>query len=71
MGYANIAQRGQGLHLRQYVRTYIIEDAGKYVAFVNVDGAMMTSAIRRDVKFNYTYMNTLYRFIINNIILYL
>lgn len=50
MGYANMAQRGHGLHLRQYARTFIVENNGKRVVFVNVDGAMVSHGVRRDVS---------------------
>lgn len=49
MGYANIKQRGQGLHLRQFARAFIIDDGNKRIAFVSVDGAMISHAVKRDV----------------------
>lgn len=49
MGYANIKQRGQGLHLRQFSRAFIIDDGQKRVVFVSVDGAMISHAVKRNV----------------------
>lgn len=49
MGYANIKQRGQGLHLRQFARTFIVDDNTKRIVFVSVDGAMISHAVKRDV----------------------
>lgn len=55
MGYAQITQRGSGIHLRQYARSFIIEDsdepesAGQRVVFVSVDAGMMGHAVKRDV----------------------
>lgn len=49
MGYANIKQRGQGLHLRQFARTFIVDDSKKRIVFVSVDGAMISHAVKRDV----------------------
>lgn len=46
-------QRGQGLHLRQFARTFIIDDGVKRVVFVSVDGAMISHAVRRDVNLLY------------------
>lgn len=50
MGYAHVSQRGQGLHLRQFARSFIIDDGTKRVVFVSVDGAMISHPIRRDVS---------------------
>uniref|UniRef100_A0A182JG20 Neutral ceramidase n=1 Tax=Anopheles atroparvus TaxID=41427 RepID=A0A182JG20_ANOAO len=50
MGYAQIAQRGAGIHLRQYARSFVIEDDdGSRVVFVSVDAGMMGHAVKRDV----------------------
>lgn len=49
MGYAHISQRGQGLHLRQYARAFIVEDTDKRVVFVSIDGAMVSHPIKRTV----------------------
>ncbi|XP_049537702.1 neutral ceramidase [Anopheles darlingi] len=50
MGYAQITQRGTGIHLRQYARSYIVDDGsgGRFV-FVSVDAGMMGHAVKRDV----------------------
>lgn len=50
MGYANIKQRGQGLHLRQFARAFIVDDGIKRIVFVSVDGAMISHAVKRDVN---------------------
>lgn len=50
MGYANIEQQGEGLHLRQFSRAFIIEDENQNrLVFVSVDAAMMSHAVKRDV----------------------
>ncbi|EAA04917.3 AGAP000973-PA [Anopheles gambiae str. PEST] len=50
MGYAQVTQRGTGIHLRQYARSYVIEDEnGTRVVFVSVDAGMMGHAVKRDV----------------------
>uniref|UniRef100_A0A182MZX1 Neutral ceramidase n=1 Tax=Anopheles dirus TaxID=7168 RepID=A0A182MZX1_9DIPT len=50
MGYAQLTQRGTGIHLRQYARSYVIEDEeGARVVFVSVDAGMMGHAVKRDV----------------------
>lgn len=50
MGYAQMHQRGHGIHLRQYSRAFIVENNGKRAAFVAVDGAMISHPIKRDVN---------------------
>ncbi len=52
MGYAQVSQKGHGLHLRQYARTFIVDDNVKRVVFVCFDGAMMAHALKRDVNLN-------------------
>ncbi|XP_053665175.1 neutral ceramidase [Anopheles marshallii] len=50
MGYAQVTQRGTGIHLRQYARSFVIEDEpGTRVVFVSVDAGMMGHAVKRDV----------------------
>lgn len=49
MGYAQIQQRGQGIHLRQFSRAFIVDDDIKRVVFVSVDGAMISHPLKRDV----------------------
>lgn len=49
MGYAQMHQRGHGIHLRQYARAFIVEHNDKRVLFVSVDGAMVSHPIKRDV----------------------
>lgn len=50
MGYAQMHQRGHGIHLRQYSRAFIVDHNGKRAAFVTVDGAMISHPIKRDVN---------------------
>lgn len=50
MGYAQMQQRGHGLHLRQFSRAFIVDDGAKRVAFVSVDGAMISHPLKRDVS---------------------
>lgn len=50
MGYAHMAQRGKGLHLRQYSRAFIVENEGKRVVFVSVDNSMMAYSVKREVS---------------------
>lgn len=50
MGYAQISQKGHGLHLRQYARAFIVDDDVKRVAFVTFDGAMIGHSVKRDVS---------------------
>lgn len=51
MGYANIAQVGRGIHLRQFARAFVVEDGtSKRVAFVSVDAGMMGYGVKREVR---------------------
>ena len=49
MGYAQLAQKGKGIHTRQFARSFIIEDQGKRVVFVSVDAGMMGHTVKRNV----------------------
>lgn len=49
MGYAKLTQVGCGLHLRQFARTYIIDDGQNRAAFVTVDALAMAHSVRRQV----------------------
>lgn len=50
MGYAQLSQKGEGIHLRQFSRAFIIEDeAQKRVAFVSFDAGMVGNAVKRAV----------------------
>lgn len=50
MGYAQINQRGHGIHTRQYARSFIVEDLpGNRVVFVSVDAGMISHAVKRNV----------------------
>lgn len=51
MGYAETSQRGQGIHLRQFARAFIIQDnAGRRVVYVSAEIAGISVAMRRDVS---------------------
>ncbi|KAK9505218.1 hypothetical protein O3M35_009315 [Rhynocoris fuscipes] len=49
MGYAHPDQRGQGLHTRQFARSYIIDDGKTRIVFVSADCGMMGTFLRREV----------------------
>lgn len=49
MGYAQLSQRGYGIHLRQYSRAFIFEEGDKRAVFISVDAGMMGHAVKRDV----------------------
>ncbi|XP_070501722.1 neutral ceramidase [Chironomus tepperi] len=50
MGYAQLNQRGHGIHTRLYARTFIVEDELKNrVCFVSVDAGMISHAVKRNV----------------------
>lgn len=51
MGYANLKQRGHGIHLRQFARAFIVvdDDTQNRIVFVSVDAAMMGASVKRKV----------------------
>lgn len=50
MGYAQLKQRGHGIHTRQYARTFIVEDsANSRIVYVSVDAGMISHAVKRNV----------------------
>ncbi|KAL0274590.1 UNVERIFIED_CONTAM: hypothetical protein PYX00_002688 [Menopon gallinae] len=49
MGYGRLEQKGKGLHLRQWARSYIIDDGERRMVFVNVDVGMIGDALRLGV----------------------
>lgn len=53
MGYAQLSQRGHGLHLRQFSRAFIIDDSNDRVAYVSVDAAMMSHPVKRNVNLGF------------------
>jgi len=67
MGYALPGQRGQGIHLRLFARSYVIVgDDGKRICYVSVDGGMGSDIVNQYVIQNlekelgqgvYTYDN--------------
>lgn len=50
MGYAQLSQRGEGIHLRQFSRAFIFDDGEKRTVFVSVDAGMMGHAVKNDVS---------------------
>lgn len=50
MGYGKMEQTGEGIHLRQFSRAFVIEDSTSRIAFVSIDSAMMGDHIRSDVS---------------------
>lgn len=62
MGYAYMAQRGKGLHLRQYARAFIAVQADRRLVYVSVDSAMMALTVKLDVlaKLQNKYGDELY-----------
>jgi len=61
MGYAAPGQVSSGIHMRQYARTFIIDDGANRIVYVNIDCGMIDQAIKTEVvnrlkmKFNSTY----------------
>lgn len=49
MGYARLEQKGAGIHLRQFARSFVFDDGASRVVFVSVDVAMVSAAIRKEV----------------------
>ena len=63
MGYANPGQRGEGLHLRQFARSFIVSSNGNSVVFVTIDAAMVSIAVKLVVSLiQYTFLfNQIYK----------
>lgn len=49
MGYANMDQRGQGIHLRQFARTFIIDDGRQRLVIVSSECGMQGHFVRKQV----------------------
>lgn len=50
MGYAQLHQRGHGIHTRLYARTFIVDDEQRNrIVFVSVDAGMISHAVKRNV----------------------
>ncbi|XP_011872578.1 PREDICTED: neutral ceramidase [Vollenhovia emeryi] len=49
MGYAKMEQKGTGIHLRTFARTFIIDDGVERFVFVSVESAMIGNDIRQEV----------------------
>ena len=50
MGYANPEQRSAGIHMRQFSRTFIIDDGVQRVVFTSVDCGMIDQIIKTEAK---------------------
>lgn len=63
MGYAQLSQKGQGIHLRQFARSFIIDNNGKRVVIVVADAAMMGHEVKREIvsRLQKKYGKELYR----------
>ena len=57
MGFAQLNQKGVGIHLRQFSRAFIIEDEYERLVFVSVDAAMMSHPVKRDVLIFYLFLS--------------
>ncbi|XP_077285658.1 neutral ceramidase-like isoform X2 [Arctopsyche grandis] len=61
MGYANMEQKGEGIHLRQFSRAFLFENSGSRLVYVSIDAGMMNTGLRKRVlellkeKFGSTY----------------
>lgn len=49
MGYAKMDQKGSGLHLRTFARSFIIDDGKQRFVFVSVDSAMIGHGVKFEV----------------------
>jgi neutral ceramidase len=50
MGYAQLNQRGHGIHTRLFARSFIVEDERQNrVVYVSVDAGMISHVIKRNV----------------------
>lgn len=66
MGYGKVEQSGEGIHLRQFSRAFLIEDSTSRIAFVSIDSAMMGDQIKKDVSWTFKIeYKLLFYFIIN------
>ncbi|XP_011498417.1 PREDICTED: neutral ceramidase [Ceratosolen solmsi marchali] len=62
MGYAKMDQKGSGLHLRTFARSFIIDDGQQRFVFVSVDSAMIghdvKAAVLRNLESHYNNLYT-------------
>lgn len=49
MGYGSGSQKGSGIHMRQFARSYIFESGGEQVLLVTIDALTGTNAVRSEV----------------------
>lgn len=50
MGFAQLSQKGHGIHLRQYARAFLIQEGSIRVVFVSVDAGMISHAVKTNVR---------------------
>jgi len=51
MGYGN-TQKGEGIHMRQWARAFVVSDGSKRMAFVSMDGCMGSDLLNKRVVEN-------------------
>ena len=56
MGYAAPGQVTAGIHMRQFARTFIIDDETNRVVFVNVDCAMIDQLVKFEVCIHHFHL---------------
>ena len=50
MGYAQLNQRGHGIHTRLFARTFIVEDdQNNRIVYTSVDAGMISHVLKRNV----------------------
>lgn len=54
MGYAEVGQRGRGLHLRQFARSFIFVKGETRIVLVSTEVQAVGIAVRRQVGYNIT-----------------
>ena len=50
MGYAKVDQKTEGIHQRQFCRSYVVDDGKKRIAFVSVDAGMISQLVKIEVN---------------------
>lgn len=50
MGYAEVGQRGQGIHTRQFARSFIFAEGDSRVVLVTAEVQAVGIAVRREVS---------------------
>merc|ERR1719230_2522929 len=49
MGYATPSQKGEGIHMRQWARAFVVADGEKRMVFVSMDGCMGSDLLNKRV----------------------